>query len=112
MSFLYVAIGGFFGSIARFYIYMKADQSLIGTWMANITGSILLASVFRFHYSQIISEPFWLVLGVGFCGAFTTFSTFGGETLQLILEKRYVAASRYVVSTLALSLFFVVVLIK
>lgn len=107
MSFLYVALGGFLGSIARFYISVKANRSITGTWIANITGSILLALIFHFYFSHIISEHLWLFLGVGFCGAYTTFSTFGNETLQLILDKRYGMAVSYVCTTLMISLFFV-----
>lgn len=109
MSFFFVALGGFCGSIARFYISDKANQRLIGTWIANITGSIFLGFIFHFYLSNLISEQLWLFLGVGFCGAYTTFSTFGNETFQLILEKRYGIATTYVLSSLMISLFFVVI---
>src|SRR5690625_3886246 len=107
MSFFFVATGGFLGSIARFYIYMKTNQRLIGTWIANITGSILLAFILHFYFSNLISKQLWLFLGVGFCGAYSTFSTFGNETLQLILAKKYKIAACYVLSSLIISLFFV-----
>lgn len=112
MSFFLVAFGGFFGSMARFYIYEKANQRLIGTWIANITGSIFLAFIFHLYFSNLISEQLWLCLGVGFCGAYTTFSTFGNETLQLILAKRYGTAAGYVFSSLMVSLFFVVIILN
>src|SRR5690625_1667428 len=111
MSFILVALGGFFGSIARFYIYEKANKRLIGTWIANITGSIFLGFIFHFYLSNLIAEQLWLFLGVGFCGAYTTFSTFGNETLQLILEKRYRVATVYVLSSLMVSLFLVFIIL-
>ena|SRR5690625_3074964 len=112
MSFILVALGGFFGSIARFYIYEKANKRLIGTWIANITGSIFLGLIFHFYLSNLISEQLWLFLGVGFCGAYTTFSTFGNETLQLVLDKRYGMAIGYILSSLMVSLFFVVIILN
>ncbi|WP_188454050.1 fluoride efflux transporter CrcB [Virgibacillus oceani] len=107
MSFLFVAIGGFFGSMLRFYISIKANKHLIGTWIANITGSILLGITVHFHMIDQLSETFWQLIGVGFCGAYTTFSTFGNETLSLILEKRYSVAAGYIASSFIVSLLFV-----
>lgn len=111
MSMLLVAVGGFLGSIARYYISLKTHKCLIGTWTANITGSILLALLLRFYLNNSISEWLWVFLGIGFCGAYTTFSTFGNETLQLIIEKRYWLAIGYVLISLITSVFFVYFLI-
>lgn len=112
MNLLLVAIGGFFGSITRFYIYEKANRHIIGTWIANITGSIFLAFIFHFYFSQMISDQLWLFFGVGFCGAYTTFSTFGNETLQFCLEERYFTAAAYVFCSLVISLLFIVIFIN
>ncbi|GGB36258.1 chromosome condensation protein CrcB [Virgibacillus dakarensis] len=104
MSFLSVAIGGFFGSILRFYISVKANKHLIGTWIANITGSILLAIAVYYQQDGLLTEWMWALFGVGFCGAYTTFSTFGNETLQLIFDKKYWTAAGYIAGSLAVSL--------
>ncbi|HLR81246.1 MAG TPA: CrcB family protein [Bacillota bacterium] len=103
MSIVFVAWGGFFGAIARYYISLKTNHHHLGTWMANITGSILLAIVIKLAITGQISEFVWHVFGVGFCGAYTTFSTFGHETIQLILDKQYKSAAIYLLSTLFIS---------
>ncbi|PAV28654.1 chromosome condensation protein CrcB [Virgibacillus profundi] len=104
MSFFLVALGGFTGSITRFYISNKVNKRLIGTWIANITGSFLLAALFILFKTEIIPEWLWVLAGIGYCGAYTTFSTFGNETLQLIFAKKYKIAFSYVGSSLAMSL--------
>ncbi|MGP4105461.1 fluoride efflux transporter FluC [Virgibacillus sp. L01] len=104
MNILLVAIGGFLGSITRYFISLKTNKRLIGTWTANITGSILLALLLRFYLDNSISEWLWVFLGIGFCGSYTTFSTFGNETLQLIIGKRFWLAAGYVVSSVTVSI--------
>ena len=104
MNFLFVAAGGFFGSMLRFYLSFILNKHFIGTWIANFLGSILLGIMLNLHLNGTISEWLWLILGIGFCGAFTTFSTFGNETLELIIEQKYTLAIAYVIATVALTL--------
>ncbi|MFD1039679.1 fluoride efflux transporter FluC [Virgibacillus byunsanensis] len=104
MSIFLVAVGGMLGSIGRFYIAIQASKRLIGTWITNITGSILFAATFHFHLSGSIPNWLWIFLGIGVFGAFTTFSTFGNETVQLIIEKRFGTAIIYIFSSLIVSL--------
>lgn len=101
---LLVAAGGFFGSMMRFFISNKTDKHFVGTWIANITGSIFLGILLKFYLQGTISENIWLFLGVGFCGAYTTFSTFGNETIQLIEAKKIRTALYYVVSSFVVSI--------
>lgn len=87
-SFVIVAFGGFLGSIIRFWLAEQCKTPW-GTWVVNITGSVLLAIIFKFYVSGYFSSTIWLFWGIGFAGAYTTFSTFGKETLELLLSKRY-----------------------
>lgn len=99
MNMLFVALGGFLGSILRFYIYNKTGKSILGTWIANISGSLLFAIVYKIYSDSTFSEHLWIFLTVGFCGSYTTFSTFGNETLQFILQRKYFQAFMYILSS-------------
>lgn len=111
MNILLVALGGLFGSITRYSISLKTGKRLIGTWTANITGSLLLGALMHYRLDGMIHEWIWLLIGVGFCGAYTTFSTFGNETINLILAKNYRKAFFYVLGTLMTALIFVYLII-
>lgn len=112
MNILLVACGGFLGSIARFYISLRLNKHLLGTMVANITGAIFLAWMAQLYVADTISTHFWLFSGVGFSGAYTTFSTFGNETLQLILKKKYLHATSYVVSSLGIAIALVALFVR
>lgn len=106
-----VAFGGFFGSIARYSLALLCRKHPIGTWTANIAGSILLAIIFRFYIEQGLPEHLWLLFGTGFCGAFTTFSTFGNEVLEMLLQEKYTRAIIYVSTSIGTSLCAVVMIL-
>ena len=92
LSFLAIAIGGGLGSIARFVFSREMGNLLgdflpYGTLSVNVAGSLALgwfATVFLDRPE--ISSTLRLGLTVGFLGAFTTFSTFSYESLQLLLN--------------------------
>lgn len=109
--FLLAGFGGMFGACSRLvlgaYVNKKAKKVSpfpAGTWIINITGSFLLGLLAQLHMNGMLSENLWLFLGTGFCGAYTTFSTFGTETVGLIQTKQFRLALLYVASSLILSL--------
>lgn len=108
MSFLLVGIGGGIGAISRSIISGKWNTGDVripfGTWVANMTGSVVLALLILLHRDHVISDQVWLFTGVGFCGAYTTFSTFGKETVMLIFAGQLGKALMYVSLSLFTSL--------
>ena len=113
VNIIYVAIGGFFGSILRFAISSAFKKHPFGTWLANISGSLLLAVLFKYYQLSMIDDWMWLIGGVGFCGAYTTFSTFSNEVLVYITTGYFKNAVIYVASSLlsTLLLLYIVLLV-
>lgn len=96
MEYILVGIGGVFGSIARYslgrIISSRSKTSFpLGTFMINITGAFLLGIVY-----SINSKSSYLLLGDGFLGAYTTFSTFMFESLGLFEDREYINAVIYI----------------
>ncbi|MDR6998269.1 fluoride efflux transporter CrcB [Neobacillus niacini] len=95
---LFVSIGGFFGAIGRFVIsksLQKRSQSgfPIGTLTVNLIGAFLLG----FIVGIPIKGHLYSLLGIGFMGAFTTFSTFKLELAGLKKSKKNKHFFRYLV---------------
>jgi CrcB protein len=101
VSFLLVALGGAIGSTARYAVGIIAlrfgMEFPLGTFMVNILGCLIIGSMSQFAVkSQVISPEMRIFLTAGFCGGFTTFSTFMLEITTLLDYHRIVTAALYV----------------
>jgi CrcB protein len=103
-----VLVGGATGALARTALAEALPQRGLSwpwaTFLANVAGAALLAWVVtRLHGTP--RAPHWrLLLGTGFCGALTTFSTFQIETLRLARDGAPGLALAYVLATIAAGL--------
>ena len=103
MTYVLVAVGGAAGSLVRYslgkFISEKSKHSFpIGTFIINIIGALLLGIVSTIGVSNNVT----LLLGDGFLGAYTTFSTFMYEGFNLFKEKEKLNAFIYILCTLIL----------
>jgi CrcB protein len=110
LAWLLLAVGGVLGTYARFGLGGWVAQAAIargwpavlglplGTWVINVAGCLAIGVV----AALAAGRPTWvtpearLLMAVGFCGAFTTFSTFGLEAVTLLTQGRWLQAATYV----------------
>ena len=105
MSLLLVFLGGALGAPARYLadrlVQSRVDSVLpVGTLAVNVAGSLLLGVLTG--AAAVLPPELALLLGTGFCGALTTFSSFSFETVRLLERGAVRAASLNVFASLLL----------
>lgn len=88
MNFLFVGIGGFLGAVSRYSVYQGVNRFLpsafpYATLLVNTMGSFCLGLLAAWLAHNSMPEKFSLLIGVGFLGAFTTFSTYSMDLVNL-----------------------------
>jgi len=111
MPYLLVGLGGFIGANARFVVARLVGALFetrfpLGTFVINISGSFLLGALGTLVAQKVMpnSESMRLALGVGFLGAFTTFSTFEFETHALFDDGSWLTATTNMFASLFVGL--------
>lgn len=105
MEYLFVAAGGMFGSLSRFIIGRSIAERVsttfpVGTFLINTGGALLLGIV----TSIGLYENMYTLIGIGFLGAFTTFSTFMYEGFNLFRDNEKMNALVYILASFILGL--------
>jgi CrcB protein len=96
---LYLALAGMAGTLAR-YGLEGVVRGRAGTLTVNLAGSLLLGFILRYALgSALVSPDARAALTIGFCGAFTTMSTFSYETMALLQDGDYWRAGLYMSGT-------------
>ncbi|MDA8263124.1 MAG: fluoride efflux transporter CrcB [Actinomycetota bacterium] len=106
---LAVALGGFIGAPARFLmdraISGRIESDLPwGTFIVNMSGSLLLGLLTGLDLNGHLGPVSGALAATGFCGAYTTFSTFTFETMRLIEEGDYLEAAYNVLGSIGVGL--------
>lgn len=95
---LFVGAGGFLGANARYlmstWVARYIDPALPwGTLLVNVIGSLIIGGFLVWTTERIITSPdLRLFLAVGFCGAYTTFSSYAYETLAMFEQGHWLDA--------------------
>jgi CrcB protein len=106
----YVALGSAVGGASRYalsmFIQQRASSTFpIGTLIVNVTGSLVLGFVLRYALgSPSVSAEVRALLTTGFCGGYTTFSTFSYDAMTLIEDGDYRRAAIYIGASVLVSL--------
>ena len=110
INILLVALGGSFGSVARYLFGVEAGRLLGKTWPygtlgVNIVGGLLMGMLAGWLALRggADQERWRVLIGVGVLGGFTTFSAFSLETALMIERRDYAAAAGYVALSVSLS---------
>lgn len=106
---VFLAVGGAAGTLARYLlgglVQPASGTFPLGTLVVNVVGAFLLGFAVRYLLGTGIATPeLRAAVTIGFCGSFTTMSTFSYETLTLLVDGAYWRATAYVGGSLAGSL--------
>lgn len=105
-----IAIGGALGALSRYWVVGLVSRLFernfpYGTLTVNIIGSFVIGIGYIFIIERLHITSEWnAVLMIGFIGAFTTFSTFSLETVNMLHEGRLIAALIYIFSSVLICL--------
>jgi len=107
---LIIGLGGFLGSISRYWLSLTVDKTFFGaypygTFTVNIIGCFLLGLIYAFaDREQLMTQEMRFFLATGFCGSFTTFSTFSYENQLLYQEGEWTTLITYIVLSVVLGI--------
>jgi fluoride exporter len=107
---VYLAIGGMLGTLARYalggLIQPSSGNFPWGTMIVNLAGAFLLGFLMRYLlWTTSVGPELRAALTIGFCGSFTTMSTFSYETVTLMTDGEYWRAGFYLAGSIGGTIF-------
>ena len=107
---LIIGLGGFIGSISRYWLSLLIDRNIFGaypygTFVVNMIGCFFMGLLYYYsEKQQLLTHEMRFFLATGFCGSFTTFSTFSLENNLLLKEGEYSTLITYIVLSILLGI--------
>jgi len=111
LSYLFVALGGALGAMARFALNVLLQRDVPwpwGTLSANLLGCLVMGGIAQlvassdwFNQAGIVPDQYRLLFAIGFCGSFTTLSALVMELHTMLQKNEILASFGYLVATLA-----------
>ena len=105
-KYLYMAIGGAVGSIARYWVGSEVSSRMgtkfpYGTFLINVTACVIIGFSLTYLGKRVELNPAWrFLIPIGFVGAYSTFSTYEWETLSTLRSGAFFLAALYAVGSL------------
>lgn len=99
VNYLWIAVGAVAGAVARYFLSGLIARNFsttfpYGTLVINITGSLLLGFFLVYTTERVLIDPRWRSLvAVGFCGSYTTFSSYAFESFALMEQGQWLLMS-------------------
>jgi CrcB protein len=109
-KYLYIAIGGALGSIARYWVGSEVSSRMgtkfpYGTFLINVTSCVIIGFSITYLGKRVELNPAWrFLIPIGFIGAYSTFSTYEWETLSTLRSGAFLFAALYAVGSLLVGL--------
>lgn len=109
-KYLYIAIGGAIGSIARYWVGSEVSSRMgtkfpYGTLLINVTACLIIGFSITYLGRRVEFNPAWrFLIPIGFVGAYSTFSSYEWETLSSLRSGAFLLAALYAVGSLLIGL--------
>lgn len=107
---LFIGAGSFLGGVSRYALTRLVQDHILhvfpyGTLVVNIVGCFLIGLFYGlFDRGHVLDFDIRMFLTVGFCGGFTTFSTFANENFSMLQGGNFLGVGAYAVLSFALGL--------
>jgi fluoride exporter len=95
VNYLWIAVGAVAGASARYFLSGLIARNFsatfpYGTLLINVTGSLVLGFFLVYSTDRVLLDPRWrLLVAVGFCGSYTTFSSYAFESFALMEQGQW-----------------------
>jgi CrcB protein len=110
VNYLWIAVGAVAGASARYFLSGLVARNFsatfpYGTLLINVTGSLTLGFFLVFSMERVLLDPRWrLLVAIGFCGSYTTFSSYAFESFALMEQGQWLLMGLNILGSNALCL--------